>query len=178
MKNETQARKPRRFRNAAPLVLSALALFAATTGAASALPGTSTVNSGDVKDETLKSQDLKDGKAVAGSDVVDSSITRDDLAPSSVRTEELGDGIHAHNNSVVVPGSVAQNANYVTREVTASCGGGEELISGSANWTNNNGGEEVMISEATLDHNAEAVTVTGGTDIAQDRTLVAVAHCL
>ena len=74
MTNDTKpTRRPRRLRSAVPLVLSALALFAATTGVAAALPGTNTVNSGDIKNEKVKSQDLKDG-----------SITKDDLGPSAV----------------------------------------------------------------------------------------------
>ena len=120
------------------LVISLVALFAALSGAALALPGTQTVNSGDIKDEAVKSIDLKDNAAVTSDDVVDESLTgtdvtdetiasndvqnddrcrsgptsptrrspaadvagdtlqANDLAPNSVQSEEIGDGIHNH----------------------------------------------------------------------------------
>jgi hypothetical protein len=207
-----------RFRQAPALVISLVALFAALSGAAIALPGSETVNSGDIKNESIKSVDLKDNKAVAtddvidetltgtdvadgtiasadvqdeslqstdvannsltGSDIEDASVSAGDLGPNSVRGQELGDGIHNHNNTVVVPGGTAQNANYNFQLVTASCAAGEELISGSGHWTGDAQGEELMLSEVVLDHNAETVTVKGGNDFGVDRTLVAVASCL
>ncbi len=207
-----------RWRQAPALVISLVALFAALSGAALALPGTDTVNSGDITDNKVKSVDLKDGAAVTTDDVVDESLTgtdvqdntiassdvtdetllsndiadqaitgadvagdtlqANDLAPSSVQSEEIGDGIHNHSNTVVVPGGTGQNANYNFNSVTASCGAGEELISGAGHWTGDANGEELMLSEVILDHNAETVTVKGGNDFGVDRTLVAVASCL
>lgn len=175
---KSETRRPRRLRSAAPLLLSGLALFAATTGIATALPGQNTVNSGDIKDNTVKTQDLKDGKAVQGSDVIDDSLTSNDLAPNSVRSQELGDGIHNHTSSVNVPGAGNENGAYIVRGTTASCGAGEELISGSAYWANEGANEELFVSEVVLNHAAETVAVKGGSDIANDRTLVAVASCL
>ena len=190
--------RTRRWRGAPALVISIVALFAALSGAAVALPGTETVNSGDIKNESVKSVDLKDGQAVTSDDVTDESLTgadladgtvagaeiandsvaSEDLAPNSVRAQELGDGIHNHTNTVVVPGGTAQNANYNFELVTASCGAGEELISGSGHWNGDAQGEELMLSEVVLDHNAEAVTVKGGNDFGVNRTLVATATCL
>ncbi len=207
-----------RWRQAPALVISLVALFAALSGAALALPGTDTVNSGDIKDNKVKSVDLKDGAAVTTDDVVDESLTgtdvqdntiassdvtdetllsndiadqaitgadvagdtlqANDLAPSSVQSEEIGDGIHNHSNTVTVAGGTAQNANYNFNSVTASCGAGEELISGAGHWTGDANGEELVLSEVILDHNAETVTVKGGNDFGVDRTLVAVASCL
>lgn len=217
-----------RWRQAPALVISLVALFAALSGAALALPGSQTVNSGDIKDESVKSIDLKDDAAVTGDDVVDESLTgtdvtdetiagnditdetvassdvqnetllstdiadqaitgadvagdtieSNDLAPNSVRAQEIGDGIHNHENSVVVAGGTAQNANYNFNSVTASCGAGEELISGSGHWTGDANGEELVLSEVILDQNAETVTVKGGNDFGVDRTLVATASCL
>jgi hypothetical protein len=210
--------RTKRWRQAPALILSLMALFAALSGAAVALPGTQTVNSGDIKDESVKSIDLKDNAAVTGDDVVDESLTgtdvtdgtiassdvtdetllstdiadqaitgadvagdtlqANDLAPSSVGAQEIGDGIHNHQNTVVVPGGTAQNANYNFQSVTASCGAGEELISGAGHWNGDANGEELMLSEVILDHNAETVTVKGGNDFGVDRTLVASASCL
>ena len=166
-KDTKTTRRPRRLRGAAPLVLSALALFAATTGVAAALPGKDTVNSGDIVNESVKSKDLRDG-----------SISKDDLGPSSVDSEELGDGIHAHESTTVVNGGAAVNGNYNTGTATASCGANEELISGSARWLDDAAGEELFVSEVTLNHGAETVTVKGGNDSGNNRTLVASAHCL
>jgi hypothetical protein len=214
----TTTTKRSRLKQAPALVVSLVALFAALSGAAVALPGTETVNSGDIKNESVKSVDLKDNKAVASSDVIDEtlnsadvqdesltgtdvqnetlgsqdvadaslqsadiandSVGQADLAPNSVRSQELGDGIHAHQNTIVVAGGAAQNANYNFNSVTASCGAGEELISGSGHWQGDANGEELMLSEVILNHNAETVTVKGGNDFGVDRTLVAQAHCL
>ena len=112
--------RTRRWRGAPALVISIVALFAALSGAAVALPGTETVNSGDIKNESVKSVDLKDGQAVtsddvtdesltgadladgtvAGADIANDSVASEDLAPNSVRAQELGDGIHNHTNTV------------------------------------------------------------------------------
>lgn len=205
MRNES---KVSRWRQAPAMMVSLVALFAALSSAASALPGTETVNSGDIKNESVKSVDLKDGQAVTSDDIVDETVASndvqdatllstdiadqaitgadvagdtlqaEDLAPNSVRSSELGDSIHNHSNTVNVPGGTAQNANYNFASVTASCGPGEELISGSGHWTGDANGEELMLSEVILDHGAETVTVKGGNDFGVDRTLVAVASCL
>ena len=139
------------------LVLSVVALFAALSGAAVALPGSNTVDSGDIKDGKVKSADLEDG---------------------GVRAADLGDLIHVHTDTVSVPGGVNENAGYNTTLVDAGCANGEELISGSAHWSGENADEELFISEIQLDHATETVTVRGGNDIGGNRTLVAVAHCL
>jgi len=205
MRNES---KVSRWRQTPAMMVSLVALFAALSSAASALPGTETVNSGDIKNESVKSVDLKDGQAVTGDDIVDETVASNDvqdatllssdiadqaitgadvagdtleaqdLAPNSVRSSELGDAIHNHSNTVNVPGGTGQNANYNFNSVTATCGAGEELISGSGHWTGDANGEELMLSEVILDHSAETVTVKGGNDFGVDRTLVAVASCL
>jgi hypothetical protein len=131
-------------------------MFAALSGAAVALPGTDTVNSGDIVDQTVKARDMKSG---------------------SVTADEIGDGITAHTESVVVDGGVNQNGAYNVEQATSQCGPGEELISGSGAW-NNNPDEELFIQEIILDHTNEEVTVAGGNDTDTDRTLFAVAHCL
>jgi hypothetical protein len=80
-----------RWRQAPALVISLVALFAALSGAALALPGTQTVNSGDVKNESLKSIDLKNNKAVASSDVIDESLTSTDLRDNSLTGEDVAE---------------------------------------------------------------------------------------
>ena len=137
------------------LVLSAVALFTALSGAAVALPGSNTVNSGDIVDQTVKARDMK---------------------TASVKADEIGEGIQSRSNSTTVSGNVT-NGNYIVETVTASCAPGEELVSGSGAWANN-ANEELWLQEVILNHNAEEVTVAGGSDTNADRTLFAYAHCL
>ena len=201
-------RARRRWQHAPALVVAIVALFAALSGAAVALPGQSTVTSGDIVNETIKSVDLKDGKAVAGADVEDETLTTsdvapdtltaDDLAPNSVRSseipdqevgsselandsvgaQEIGDGIAPRFNTVTVGGGTAENARYNTNTVTAQCLAGEELISGNAMWTGDADNEELFIVEVVPNHGGESVTVRGGNDSGDDANLVAVANCL
>lgn len=81
-----------RWQQAPALVISLVALFAALSGAALALPGTETVNSGDIKNEAIKSIDLKDGAAVASADVVDQTITGQDVQDESLQSVDVQDG--------------------------------------------------------------------------------------
>jgi hypothetical protein len=150
----TETKRARRFSPA--LVLSVLALFAALSGAAVALPGQNTVNSGDIVDEKVKARDLK---------------------TASVKADEISDGIQPRTNSVSVPGGTGENSAYLVEQVSASCAPGEELISGSGHWSNNPD-EELFLQEIVLDHAAEQVTVRGGNDTGANRTLFAVAHCI
>ena len=150
----TESKRSRRFSPA--LVLSVVALFAALSGAAVALPGQNTVNLGDIIDQKVKARDLK---------------------TASVQADELGDGIQPRSNSVSVPGGGAENGAYIVEQVMASCAPGEELISGSGHW-GNNADEELFLQEVVLDHNAETVTVRGGNDAGVARFLYAVAHCI
>jgi hypothetical protein len=150
-------RKETRRRRISPaLVISVAAMFAALSGAAVALPGSNTVNSGDIIDQKVKARDLK---------------------TASVKADELSDGIQPRANSVSVSGGTGENGAYLTEQVTATCAPGEELISGSGHW-NNSPDEELFLQEVFLNHDAEAVTVAGGNDSGINRTLIAVAHCL
>jgi hypothetical protein len=149
-------KKQRKLRFSPAMAVSIVALFAALTGAAAALPGTDTVNSRDIIDQAVKAKDLN---------------------TASVQADELGDGIHSHTESVVVDGGINENGGYGVEEATASCDPGEELISGSGAWSNN-ANEELFLQEVILDHNNEEVTVRGGNDTNADRTLFAAAHCL
>jgi hypothetical protein len=61
------------------LVLSIAALFVALSGTAVALKANS-VASRHIEDNTIKSEDIRDGKGVNGADVVDASLTGADVA--------------------------------------------------------------------------------------------------
>jgi hypothetical protein len=156
-RRDNRTRRPRWSRISPALVLSVVALFAALSGAAVALPGANTVDSGDIIDDKVKSVDIKDGE---------------------VGAPDIGDGIHVHSDSISVPGGVNESAGYNTAWVDANCGAGEELISGSGQWQGEGADEELFLSEIVLDHSSESVTVRGGNDIGSARTLVAVASCL
>jgi hypothetical protein len=172
-----QSRSKRHRRLTPSLVLSVGALFLALSGAAVALPGTDTVDSGDIVDNTVKSEDIKNDK-VKTADLQDEGVTKDDLGPGSVGSSEIGDAIQARSASVAVPGGVNENAKYTVRSITASCQPGEELIGGSARWLDEQANEELFVQEVNLNHGAESVTAAGGSDVNGERTFVAVAHCL
>jgi hypothetical protein len=172
-----QSRSRRHRRLTPSLVLSVGALFLALSGAAVALPGTDTVDSGDIVDDTVRSEDIKNDK-VKTADLQDEGVTKDDLGPGSVGASEIGDAIEARSASVSVPGGVNENGAYTVRSATASCEAGEELIGGSARWQNEQANEELFIQEINLNHGAESVTAAGGGDVDEDRTFMAVALCL
>lgn len=67
-------------------VMATAAMFVALGGGAYAV---SNVNSADIKDDSVKSEDLKDEKAVKGEDVKDGDLTGDDVDASSLAWEGL-----------------------------------------------------------------------------------------
>ena len=85
-------------------LMSTVAVVIALTGGSLAVAaiGRDDVGSKQVKDESLKSRDLADGKAVAGTDVVNGSIGPDDLADvphavvTSAATQTFFDGNRAN----------------------------------------------------------------------------------
>ncbi len=84
MESKTQKRNrmPR-----ASLVISIFALIVAMSGAAVAAQGT--LSSKQIKDNGIKSVDLKDGKAVFTQDVRDENLTGNDVAPDSLAAADL-----------------------------------------------------------------------------------------
>lgn len=80
---------PTTIRPSPAMVVAMIALFVAISGTALGLPGKNTVNSGDVKDETLKSRDLKNDAAVQSSDVIDGSLQTEDYGLESVLNSDI-----------------------------------------------------------------------------------------
>jgi hypothetical protein len=78
-----------RFRPSPALVISMLALMISISGVAVALPGTNTVNSGDIVNGTIKSIDLKDDEAVASEDVIDGTLGSADVGPNQLTSADL-----------------------------------------------------------------------------------------
>jgi hypothetical protein len=70
------------------MAVSLVALFVALTGTAFAVE-VGSIASKHVKDDSLKSEDLKDDAAVTGSDVMTNSLDASDLGPDSVTPSEL-----------------------------------------------------------------------------------------
>ena len=60
-------------RPSAPLVLSVVAVVLALAGTSIALPGTNTVDSGDIKKETIKGKDVKD-ETITGAQVKEATL--------------------------------------------------------------------------------------------------------
>jgi len=74
-------------------VMSTIAVFLVVAGgsAFAASLAANSVNSKTVKDNSLKSIDLKDGKAVSTDDVIDASLTGTDLANDSIDSAKVVD---------------------------------------------------------------------------------------
>jgi hypothetical protein len=138
-----------RWRQAPALVISLVALFAALSGAALALPGTQTVNSGDVKNESLKSIDLKDNKAVASSDVIDESLASTDVQDNSLTGADVDEStlgqvpnaatLSGKTASAFTSSSIYKNESAVaagttigdgTQVAAEACNPGDILLSG------------------------------------------------
>jgi hypothetical protein len=138
-----------RWRQAPALVISLVALFAALSGAALALPGTQTVNSGDVKNESLKSIDLKDNKAVASSDVIDESLAGTDVQDNSLTGADVDEStlgqvpnaatLSGKTASAFTSSSIYKNESAVaagttigdgTQVAAEACNPGDILLSG------------------------------------------------
>jgi hypothetical protein len=137
----------------------------------------SAVGTSEIGDNQVGAIDILSG-AVETDEIRDGQVFSVDIADSAVDAAEIGDGVHTHSASTSVAGGTAHNGAYNTGTISASCEPGEELISGGASWNNNLVDEEVFISDILLDTVLEQVTVVGGNDSGNDRTLVASALCL
>lgn len=134
------------------------------------------IKNSDVQKETLKSDRLKDGKAVKGDDVVDGSITGTDvtdesiagiditdasitaaeLAPDSVGSAAIASGavgadelqtVHEHFSAATnIVDTTAHDGQYSTNTATVTCGAGEDLLGVSVDWTNTAGHNETMFT--------------------------------
>ena len=111
-------------------VMSTLAVFlviAGGTALAVNLPRNS-VDSGTVKNDALKSADLKDGKGVSSADIVNGSVQAADLADGAgYPLLAIGDA----QSSVAASGGTAT--------VTAQCPAGSKILNGGARFENASG---------------------------------------
>jgi hypothetical protein len=145
-----------------------VALFFAVSGTAVALPGSNTVFSDDIVNEEVTSPDIKNGsvgaidiraESVGSNKVADDSLGAIDLAPDSVGSSEIVsnvvgadelDLIHEHFSGVTdITDTTAHDGAYGFAQTTVSCGFGEDLLSVSIDW---------------IDDNLHNETVFGGVD--------------
>ena len=161
-------------------VIAYLALFFALTGTAMALPGTNSVDSGDIINGQVKSVDIANEKVNTGdlqdnqvrsSDVRDDTLTNGglgaaDLAPNSVGGSEVADNSlgGADINDAALPTSgAAQDSSVVT-----IAGGGTNVVSGQITTT---GTSRVLIDAsaeltgANSDERAQCVVRLDGNTI-------------
>lgn len=103
----------------AALAVSILALIIATVGVAVARPAKNQLGSRAIKQNSLKSIDLRDGRGVKGKDVKDESLTGTDVRPDSLTAADFAPG------SV---GSIEILANAVgSEEIAGNAVGSEEI---------------------------------------------------
>src|SRR5688500_861979 len=95
-------------------VIAVLALFLAVGGAtAIALPGTNTVNSGDIRNGQVKTRDLA-ANAVSGAKVKLDTLTGDDISESSLGTvPSAANAATATTANTATTATNANNANTV-----------------------------------------------------------------
>jgi len=103
-------------------VIATVALFVALGGGAYAA---ARIDSGDVENNSLKSADLKNQKAVKGKDVKDDQLTGDDIDESSLGTvpnaSKVDTLVSVANVNTVDEGSSATLATYGPFTLTGAC---------------------------------------------------------
>ena len=72
------------------MAVAFVALLAALSGTAVALPDKNTVDSGDIKNGVVKSEDIKNG-GVGSKDIKNGGVTTDDLKNNDVRSGDVRD---------------------------------------------------------------------------------------
>jgi hypothetical protein len=110
------------------MAVAFVALLAALSGTAVALPGKNTVDSGDIKKGAVKSQDIKDG-GVTTKDTKNNTLTGTDIneaklgkVPQAAAADALG---NVDYNSATVANPAGQNT-----PGTVSCDPGQRVVGG------------------------------------------------
>lgn len=158
--------KVQQMRPSAAFLVAMTALVMSITGVAVALPGTNTVNSGDIVNETIKGKDIRDG-AVGGAEIAENAITSscsvgscsEELGPDTIGSSELSSGsvtAKALATSGVRQGTQAESAENSTNQksVQATCETGSVAIGASALTFDTEGStvvdKEVVITDSFL----------------------------
>jgi hypothetical protein len=98
------------------MAVAFIALLAALGGTAVALPGTGTVNSGDIRNSTIRTQDIKNNSGVRTQDIRNSTIRGRDVRNNTLRGNDINEA-----SLGIVPS--ATNANTATRAISADRAG-------------------------------------------------------
>jgi hypothetical protein len=143
-----------------------------------------TITSADVLDESLSSLDLGTD-SVGSSEIAADIVGSSEIAPNVVGADEL-DTIHEHNSPVTnIIDTTVHDGAYGFATATATCGAGEELLSVSVDWIDDNGHNETVFGGLLnpidrVDPMSATVQVAfdGGGGAANPATFQAVATCI
>ena len=157
-----------------------VALVAALSGSAVALPGTSSVDSGDIKNNSVRSKDLRNndvrGKdirtgAVGSSDLRNDGVTGTDVrestlarVPRAARADSATNATTASNaaslggepagdylNDIRMVTESSANDSTSPKSVAANCGSGEEIVGGGANIEGGAAPENIVLQDSHPD---------------------------
>jgi hypothetical protein len=86
-------RKLKRHAGIAALAVAVMALFVALSGIAGAIPGKNTVNSGDVKDDSLKGTDIKESTLTLPPTQTSPNVVQRTATLGPIPTAQSGDAV-------------------------------------------------------------------------------------
>jgi hypothetical protein len=161
-------------------LLAFIALVAALSGSAVALPGTSSVDSADIKNNTVRGKDLRNNDVrgrdirtgavgssdlrndgVSGADVRESSLGR---VPRAARADSATNATRAANatalggepagdylNDVRMVTATSGNNSTSPKTVGANCGSGEQIVGGGANIEGGTASENIVLQDSHPD---------------------------
>jgi hypothetical protein len=138
------------------------------------------VGASELAANSVGSGDIIDGQVIS-TDIGTASVGSSELAPGSVQASELGNVVVRLGPIVESHAGTPQNGDWAGGMSTAACETGEELISGGARFSSNEGdnvGSELAIGELDFDPDAETVKAIGLNDFYADAQFRATALCL
>lgn len=152
----------------AGVVIGTVALMVALGGTAgAALPGINQVFSVDIVDGQVRSADIRNG-AVRNADINANAVGQNKMRTDSIGADELKDTQVTGSGLFILAGNAG--------EVTATCPGNRQIVSGGFNWDLNVAG--LYTTSVELDTFNDSVTVKGFNDSTAGRTLSARAQCI
>ena len=121
-------------------VVGYVALFIALSGTAAALPGTNTVNSGDIKPNAVRTADIKDG-AVTNPKLADGAVTSGKIDDSAVGATQVANGsltgtdISGNSLTGTEIDESTLDTGVLQKRIGSSCGDGEAVQAVGADGT-------------------------------------------